>query len=458
MKNSRWLLKLLGLLIFLLPALPVTVMAREGGPAFSRGELAQMLAPVALYPDVLLAQVLMGATYPLEVVEADRWVKRNPLLKGDNLDAALRDQDWDASVKSLCHVPAVLGLMSERLTETTKLGDAFLVQEKEVMETIQDLRARALREGNLKSNDKQKVTVRPDGTIVIEPADPETVYVPYYNSRYVYGPWWYPAWPPWYWGPHGVVVDGGVFFWPDFFFGFGLGYWGYLDWHQHTIIIDVRHRPRYFHPDYDWDSRQGGWRHEPRHRRGVVYRDPVIADRYAQPPELVKRAERQASRVRGPVTAVGDVAAPSGSVKPGGQVKSPVRQKVEGAPGSSGVGAITGQPSSRSGSGKELRRPEHKSVERSGKAAVAPPVGAVKRVEPSAPGPERRDGAAEVGRETAGEREGTPIRQGVESSREEIRPDGRTGPGRQGRQRSAQEPGGAFFGEEEGGGKRGISR
>lgn len=454
MKNSQWLVKVLGLVIVIFLAVPVAVPAQEGGSAFSREELTQMLAPVALYPDVLLAQVLMAATYPLEVVEADRWVKRNPLLKGDNLDEALRDQDWDASVKSLCHAPTVLGLMSERLAETTKLGDAFLIREKEVMEIIQDLRTRALREGNLKSDDKQKVTVRPDGTIVIEPADPETVYVPYYDTTYVYGSWWYPGWPPWYWGPRGVVAGRGIFFWPGFYFGFGLGYWSYFDWYDRTIIIDVRHRPRYFYPDYDWESRQGGWRHEPRHRRGVVYSDPGLARRYAQPPEQVKRAEQKA-RIRGPVTSGGGVVAPSGFGKTVGPIESPARSRVEGGLETSGVGSVTGPARSPRGSAKELRPSKQKSVERRGKETVAPPVGTTKRVEPT---PVRRGGAAEIGQETIGERERAPVRQGAEPSREEIRPERRIEPERDGRQRSDQEYGGRYFGEESVRGERGIRR
>jgi len=149
MKNSKWLARLLGWSVVLLLAVPVAALAKDGGRDFSRGDLAQMLAPVALYPDALLSQVLMSSTYPLEVVSADRWLRKNSLLKGDNLDEALRDQEWDASVKALCHVPALLGLMSERLDETTRLGEAFLVQEQEVMDTIQDLRARAQKSGRL---------------------------------------------------------------------------------------------------------------------------------------------------------------------------------------------------------------------------------------------------------------------------------------------------------------------
>ncbi len=116
---------------------------------FSKEELDQMLAPIALYPDTLLAQMLMAATYPLEVVEAARWVGKNPNLKGELLDQALQDKDWDVSVKSLAHFPDVLAMMDEKIEWTTRVGDAFLAQKDDVMDTIQDLRAKAEAAGNL---------------------------------------------------------------------------------------------------------------------------------------------------------------------------------------------------------------------------------------------------------------------------------------------------------------------
>jgi hypothetical protein len=278
-KGLEWMV---GPLIVLLLAVPHSIAAQDAQGDYSREELAQMLAPVALYPDDLLTQVLMAATYPLEIVEADRWVKNNPMLTGDNLDEALKLQEWDASVKALCHIPTVLALMSEKLDETTQLGNAFLAQESEVMTLVQELRHKAYQEGNLLSNDKQTVTLEADGTIVIGPASPRTVYVPYYNTRYVYGDWWYPAWPPWYWGPD-VVVGAGIHFWPDgyYSFGFGFGFWSYFDWPQRIIVINTHRRPHFFRNDYDWESRRGAWRHDPDHRRGIIYRNRSIAERFS---------------------------------------------------------------------------------------------------------------------------------------------------------------------------------
>lgn len=413
------------LVVFLLTFHSPSRAAGVEGCDFSRAELTQMLAPVALYPDGLLSQVLMAATYPLEVVEADRWVRKNPTLKGENLDDALRDKDWDASVKALCHLPALLGLMSERLEETTRLGDAFLAQEKEVMDIIQDLRVRAMREGNLKSDDKQKVTVLADGTVVIEPAEPEVVHVPYYNTRYVYGPWWYPAWPPWYWGPGEVVVGGSVYFWPEVYFGFGFGYWSYFDWPGRTIVIDVRHRPRFFRPDYDWDRYRGRWRHEPHHRRGAIYRDRHIAEHFGEPPERVRRAERResGSRPRGPVTGTGTAAEKVDPGKSGAAGRKTEGRTLEERKGE----LVSGERNRDRGASAEESRPRlRETVERRSKEAdsvqpVAPGLGGL-----SAEVPERR---------TKEERRERPDRRELSTEDE-----GSEGPGGAGRYERRERP------------------
>jgi len=277
----------LGLLIISFFSLPLHSLAQdsdylEPSEKYSREELAQMLAPVALYPDALLSQVLMASTYPIEVIEADRWVKRNPERKGEALDTALLDKDWDPSVKAMCHFSSILALMSEQITETTNLGNAFLAQEAEVMDVVQELRAKAYAQGNLTTTSEQKVIVEKK-TIIIEPADPRVIYVPYYDPFYIYGPWWYPAYPPYYWGPPGVRIGIGISYWPGFYFGFAFGTWCYFDWHQHYIVIDVHKRPRYVRNDR-WISEPGRWYHVPMHRRGVAYRDKFTARRYGQYP------------------------------------------------------------------------------------------------------------------------------------------------------------------------------
>lgn len=166
-----------------------------------------MLAPIALYPDSLLIQVLMAATYPLEVVQAARWVSQNPNLKGEKLAAALNQKSWDPSVISLVNFPSVLAMMNDKLEWTQNIGDAFLGQKDQVMATIQNLRAKAQAQGTLKTTKEQVVVVQ-EKTIVVEPADPMVVYVPAYNPTVVYGAWWYPAYPPYY------LLSAGLHCWP----------------------------------------------------------------------------------------------------------------------------------------------------------------------------------------------------------------------------------------------------
>jgi len=175
---------------------------------FKPEELEQIVAPIALYPDSLLAQVFMASTYPLEIVQAARWSKEHPEVKGDAVAKEMEKQTWDASVKSLVAFPDVLVMMNEKLDWTQKLGDAFLAQQKDVMDAVQRLRAKAKEAGNLKSSKEQtvKTEAAPAGAatpqvIVIEQSDPEVIYVPTYNPTVVYGAWPYPAYPPYYYYP-----------------------------------------------------------------------------------------------------------------------------------------------------------------------------------------------------------------------------------------------------------------
>ena len=255
-----------------------------------------MLAPIALYPDSLIAQILMASTYPIEVVEAERWMKQNKNLKGDELDKALQEKTWDSSVKSLCHFPEVLYAMSDKLEQTTKLGDAFLSQQDDVMDTIQELRRKAQEQGNLKTTKEQKVIVEKE-VIRIEPADPQVIYVPVYDPLYVYGPWWYPAYPPYYWYyPPGVFITSGIIgFGFGIFVGLGISSWSWFDWHHHHIYVD-RHKTRHFNR-FDrgrWDFDRHVWRHEPDHRRGVAYRDRATSQRFGVPSSRTFRASPEA--------------------------------------------------------------------------------------------------------------------------------------------------------------------
>jgi hypothetical protein len=277
------------LLAFLLTA-PMNLMAQsaEEGSApeqnkYTQEQLDRLLAPIALYSDSLLAQILMASTYPLEVVEADRWLKEHPDFTGERLDDALRDKSWDASVKSLCHFPRVLATMSENLTETGELGNAFLEQKDEVMDTIQNLRAKARAEGHLESNDKQRVIVE-GGDITIEPAEPDVIYIPTYNPCWVYGAWWYPICsPPWFWSP-GLVVGVGLVFGPAIFVG-RIGGWCGFYWHRHHIFVNVN--KTVFFNRVGITKMHGGvetWRHNPYHRRGLAYFGSETRRRYGPIP------------------------------------------------------------------------------------------------------------------------------------------------------------------------------
>jgi|GEM_PF-463817 hypothetical protein len=204
-------------------------------------QLQQLVAPIALYPDALVAQILAAATYPDQVVEADRWLQQHTDLKGEKLGKEVDKQTWDPSVKALVEFPSVLANMDKNLSWTSSLGDAYANQQQDVMNAVQVMRDRAQKAGNLKSTSQEKVS-KQGQTIVIEPADPEVVYVPEYDPWLVYGE---PIgiWPGWYWYP-GLFFDGpglffGLGFGVGFFggFGWGWGHWGY-DWHNHGITFN----------------------------------------------------------------------------------------------------------------------------------------------------------------------------------------------------------------------------
>lgn len=270
-------------IIIAMLVLPSGIPAQDPGqPAqtdrFGEEELAQMLAPIALYPDSLIAQILMASTYPLEVVEAERWSSQNKNLQGDQLDEALRGKPWDPSIKSLCHFPDVLFALSDKLDQTRKLGDAFLSQQDDVMNTIQVLRRKAEEQGNLKTTSEQNVIVEKE-VIRIEPADPYVVYVPAYDPYYVYGPWWYPAYPPWYWYyPSGLISGAFMAFTTPFFITFDLFLWPWFDWRGHHVYSDYYYYDRHHHHDRYYGDRY--WEHDPSHRKGVAYRDRTTSRRF----------------------------------------------------------------------------------------------------------------------------------------------------------------------------------
>ena len=181
--------------------MPALAQAPTDRKPFSPEELDQMLAPIALYDDALLSQVLMAASYPLEIVEAARWSQANPNLKGDAAVKAVADKTWDVSVKSLVAFPSILKQLSDHLDWTQKLGDAMIGQQADVATSIQRLRAKASAAGTLKTGKEQTVTTQTQGSetiIAIQPTNPEVVYVPTYDPNTAYGQWPNPSYPPTY--------------------------------------------------------------------------------------------------------------------------------------------------------------------------------------------------------------------------------------------------------------------
>lgn len=294
MKIQKSFAKALAVFLTFLLLVPQAVVAQSESKEkpFKQEELDQLLAPIALYPDSLVAQILMASTYPLEVVQAERWAKQNESLTGDALTSALEQQKWDPSVKSLVNFPQVLQMMNEKVDWTQKLGDAFLAQQKDVMDTIQNLRKKAEAEGNLKTNQEQKVIVEKETqTIIIEPSNPQVVYVPTYNPTVVYGTWWYPAYPPYYYYPPGYVAGSALFY-----FGVGVtigaawGYaWGGCNWGRGDVNININRntnintkidRSKYANKVSTGEGGKGSWKHNPEHRKGVSYRDPSTAQKF----------------------------------------------------------------------------------------------------------------------------------------------------------------------------------
>jgi uncharacterized membrane protein YgcG len=228
-------------------------------------QLQQLVAPIALYPDALVAQILAASTFPEQVVQADRWVQANSGLTGDALGQAVNQQAWDPSVKALTAFPAVLGNMDKNLSWTSSLGDAYFNQQQDVMDAVQTMRQRAQGAGNLKSTAQQSVTDQ-DSSIVIQPADAQVVYVPAYDPWMVYGgpimPWpgWYQYPGIWFGGPY---LSFGPGFGIGFFGGFGWGWgnWGF-DWHNHYAMFNhgryySRSNTFYNRGSYDRGARAG---------------------------------------------------------------------------------------------------------------------------------------------------------------------------------------------------------
>lgn len=261
--------------------------------SLSQAQIQQLVAPIALYPDSLLTQVLMASTYPLEVVEAARWSHDNPGVSGQGLESAMQGQSWDPSIKALTAVPQTLAMMSDKIDWAEQLGDAFLAQQQDVLDAVQRLRAEAQAAGNLQSTPQQVVTTAPAPTgtvvsdvqrpIVIEPVNPNVYYVPVYNPAVVYGGWEYPAYPPFYWSPPGFVASNVVSFAAGV--AAGAAIWGGCDWWNHNVFINVN-RYNVFNRT---DITNNIWIHNPAHRGNIPYHNPALATRFGRANQMDAR-------------------------------------------------------------------------------------------------------------------------------------------------------------------------
>lgn len=317
----NFLVGLLALLV--LGVLPADAQT-EGGEATPQEELDQLLAPIALYPDQLLTQILIAATYPMDVVEAADLVRRNPNLNVEILDQVLEEKNWDPSVKSLAAFPQVLAMMNDQFDWMQRLGNAFLVDQPRVMDTVQRLRQKALAAGSLRTTPQQTVILR-DNQIIIEPMQPEVVYVPLYNPMLVYGPWWAPEYPPWFWYPppiygysSGAVIATGIIFGTAWAVSQNHWRWAQPGWHEHQIYLNTSHNRFWNRPEYPGAQRPmpgGTWQHAPEHRRGVAYPDAATRDRFLRVDPGAVRS-RQDFRGHEPGQPVNDVRRPRPDTMP----------------------------------------------------------------------------------------------------------------------------------------------
>jgi Protein of unknown function (DUF3300) len=283
-------------------------------PLITPAQIDQLVAPIALYPDPLLSQILMAASYPVEVVEADRWRQdpANAGLQGDELAARLDAQTWDPSVKSLVPFPQILAMMDGNLVWTERLGEAFIAQPAEVMDEVQRLRREASADGRLGSNAREVVN-QADGDITIQPADPSDVDAPEYDPETVYGTWPYPEYPPYYFPDYFSDCAIGEFgyCWTVWPIVLPLWGWDHWDWRHHQINID---HDRFARLDQGRNPLASGvWRHDPAHRLGAPYQAPAVRSTYA----AAAGSESERRAVRGYEPAVGPrTAAPSAGRSP----------------------------------------------------------------------------------------------------------------------------------------------
>jgi len=294
-------MSLYGLPLYAQPSPGAAPQEQQAAPLIPNDQLDSLVAPIALYPDPLLAQVLAASTYPLEVIQLQQWLQSHPGLKDKALADAVEKEDWDPSVQGLAPLPDAVKQLAENIKWTTDLGNAFLAQQGDVMDAVQRMRMKAKGAGALTSTTQQKVetqVVENKNVIVIQQADPQVVYVPVYNPVVVYGPPVYP-YPPIYYPPVGAAIVG---------FGIGIaigaawgGGWGYgCGWGHNNININVHNNyvNHYNRTNINHNNFNGGgnnWQHNPQHRGGAPYSNRATANRYGGTARGDSTATRQAN-------------------------------------------------------------------------------------------------------------------------------------------------------------------
>jgi Protein of unknown function (DUF3300) len=386
-------------LLCLLPlgALAQTPAAAPSQALLKPAELDQLVAPIALYPDPLLSEVLIASTYPLEVVQADRWAKSNSSLKGEALTAALAKQGWDDSVKALAQVPNVLTMMADQLDWTQKLGDAVLAQQPELMDAIQRLRGRAQANGKLQSTKELTVTVKsaapaqggggqaqegqaPAQYIVIEPTSPTEMYVPYYDPAVVYGAWPYPDYSPYYFPPPpgyyaGGAIAAGIAFGSAVAIGHAI--WGNCDWGRRNINVANRN-VNINNLDRSNINNFNKWEHNADHRHGVKYNNADVRQKFAKNDIQAGKGARQDFRGKDGQKVI-DSARPGAGDRPGGGDRD-----------RSGAGDRPGAGASKGG-----ERPTARSADRPGGGQKAAQKPAQKPAAKPSPSPANRPGGGQ---------------------------------------------------------------
>jgi len=284
-------------------------------------QLDSLVAPIALYPDPLLAQTLVAATYPLEIIQLQQWLVKNPGLKDKALADAVAKQPWDPSIQSMAAVPDVVKRLADDVQWTTDLGNAFLAQQGDVMDAVQRMRKKAMDKGALASNEQQKVetqVVEEKTVIVVESANPEVIYVPSYSPTVVYGPPVYP-YPPIY---YPYYPPGAAFVTFSFGVMMGAAIWGGsccgIGWGHNDIDINVNNNFNQINRDRGGGGGGNNWQHNPQHRGAAPYSDRATASKYGGSARGESPGSRQAGARQQPAAGGGHTASPSVSDRSAG--------------------------------------------------------------------------------------------------------------------------------------------